>query len=41
MYMNVALMSLVVFGGFVRIYYEQRYRVLGLEDAAVADKKAS
>jgi hypothetical protein len=34
-------MSLVVLGGFIRIYYEQRYRVLGLEDSAAADKKAS
>jgi hypothetical protein len=30
MYTNVGLMGLVILGGFVRIYYEQRYRVLKL-----------
>jgi hypothetical protein len=39
MYTSVGLMGLVVLGGFVRIYYEHRYRVLGLEDAALAEKK--
>ena len=36
MYANVALIGLVVLGGFARIYYEHRYRVLGLEDTAIA-----
>lgn len=34
MYTIVGLMGLVILGGFVRIYYEKRYRVLKLEDLA-------
>jgi hypothetical protein len=38
MYIDVSLMGLVVLGGFIRIYFEHRYRVLGLEGKASSQK---